>query len=182
MKALFLLAFMMMASSPALSNSWTVTPEESRLGFETTQMGASFEGSFNEFKASITFDPQDLASSVVDIVIPIASVDTQSADRDSNIVKPEWFDAATYPEARFVTKSITAAGEGYKAVADLTMRGVTKTVELPFMVKIDGNQASAQGEVSVIRQDYGIGQGEWVADTVVGSTVRIFFDIKATTP
>jgi len=169
-----------LGASPAWATNWTVTQDQSKLGFEATQMGASFEGQFKEFQATIVFDPENLADSKVDIIIPIASVDTQSADRDSNIAKPEWFDVATYPEARFMTTSIAKEGEGYVATAELTMRGVTKVVQLPFTVDIEGQNATAAGDVTVVRQDFGIGQGEWVANAVVGGDVRIFFDLKAT--
>ena len=165
---------------PAQASEWKVATSTSKLGFFATQMGAEFEGRFQTFVSRIAFDPSDLANSAVEIQIDIGSVNTQNGERDANIKKPEWFDTASYPQSVFKTTQITEAGDGtYLATAQLTMRGVTKTVELPSSVAIDGATAKAKGELTVQRTDFGIGQGEWAVGTVVGEDVRIFFDLDA---
>lgn len=159
---------------------WTVRTPDSKLGFFATQAGAEFEGAFQKFNSQIAFDPENLAESKVKIVIDMASVDTQSADRDSNIVTKDWFNVPEFPTATFETKSIRKGENGgYIAISDLTMRGVTKEVELPFTVVIENAKAHAKGEITVSRTEYGIGQGQWAASTVVGDEVRIFFDLQA---
>lgn len=180
MLRLFTFLTTLFIAAQAMAADWTVRDDQSKLGFFATQAGAEFEGGFKSFTSVIRFDEDDLAASQVQITIDIASVDTQSADRDSNITTQDWFHVSAYPTATFQTKKITQVGEGqYLAVADLTMRGVTKEVELPFTLKIEGISAHTQGEVTVSRTAFGIGQGQWAANTVVGDDVRIFFDLKA---
>ncbi len=175
-----LTALMVFAATPSWAMDWSVNNDNSKLGFFATQAGAEFEGGFKSFNSQIKFDPAALADSKVKITIAIKSVDTQSADRDANITNPDWFNTAEHPEAFFETKLIEKKGEGeYIAVSDLTMRGVTKEVSLPFSLNIDGNTAHAKGEVTVSRTEFGIGQGQWAASTVVGDDVRIFFDLRA---
>jgi cytochrome b561 len=174
----FMLAFVMTSTS-VFASEWSVN-ENSKLGFFATQTGAEFEGAFKRFSSTIIFDPDDLAQSAVEIVIHIDSVDTQNAERDSQIVSPDWFDAQTYPTALFKTHEITQGDNGaYLAKASLTMRGVRHEVSLPFRVEIHGDKAHAIGELTVQRTDYAIGQGQWAAATVVGDDVRIFFDLQA---
>lgn len=180
MLRLFTFLTTLLIAAQAMAADWTVRGADSKLGFFATQAGAEFEGAFTSFASDIRFDVSDLAGSQVKITIDIASVDTQSVDRDSNITTQDWFHVREYPKATFQTKSITKGdGDRYLAVADLTMRGVTKEVELPFTLKIEGGNAHAQGEVTVSRTAFGIGQGQWAANTVVGDDVRIFFDLKA---
>ena len=167
-------------SSPAGAIDWSVRDGESKLGFLVVQAGAEFEGAFKIFTSNIKFDPVDLAVAKVKITIDIASVDTHDAIRDSNIVSSDWFDTKTHPTAIFETFEIKPDGKGgYIAMANLTMRGVTKQVSMPFTVQIDGAASHAKGELRVKRNDYGIGQGQWVATTMVADDVRIFFDLRS---
>ncbi len=173
-------ALMVLVSAPAWATDWSVNSADSKLGFFASQAGAEFEGGFKSFNSKIKFDPKALADSQVKIIIEIASVDTQSADRDANITNPDWFNTAEHPTATFETKLIEQKGEGeYIAKSDLTMRGITKEVSLPFSLNIDGNTAHAKGEVTVSRTEFGIDQGQWAASTVVADDVRIFFDLRA---
>jgi len=179
LKRMMTVGAVFLISSPALATDWSVK-DSSKLGFIATQTGAEFEGAFKSFTSTISFDPGNLEDSQVEIIIHIDSVDTQSAERDSQIISADWFDAATYPKATFKTIQISnGENAGYIAKASLTMRGTTKEVELPFNVEINGDQAHATGELTIQRNDFGIGQGQWVATTVVGDDVRIFFDLKA---
>ena len=47
-------------SAAAPAGSWRVLPDESTLGFEATQTGESFEGTFRDFNAVIVFNPDEL--------------------------------------------------------------------------------------------------------------------------
>ncbi|NVJ90187.1 MAG: YceI family protein [Methylocystaceae bacterium] len=166
-------------STQAYATDWVVRPQDSKLGFFASQGGAEFEGKFNKFDSDISFDPENLAQSSVKIVIYIESVDTQSADRDSNIVTEDWFNTKTYPTALFEVKNISKDDTaGYIADAELTMRGVKKDVKLPFSVEIEGNHAHAKGELVVSRTAFGLGQGQWASTAFVGDEVRIFFDLN----
>lgn len=171
---------LLLLSSQAFAADWQVREKSSSLGFAAIQLGAEFQGAFQKFSSEIVFDENDLASSHVKIEIDIASVDTKSHERDTNILTADWFHAEKFPKAVFATREIKPDGKGgYIALADLTMRDVTKPVSLPFNVEIDGETSHAKGELTISRTDYGIGQGQWAADTVVGDSVRIFFDLKS---
>jgi len=168
------------AGSVQAADEWIVDAEDSEIEFTGTQLGAEFEGEFKAFNATISFSPDDLAGSSVRVVIDIASVDTQNGDRDSQIVSPDWFDAAQWPTAQFVTKSFSEIEPGkYQAVADLTIRDVTREVTLPFDLEIEGNKAEAKGEVTIKRTDFGVGQGQWTDTAQVGDDVTIEIEIEA---
>ncbi|MBX2830447.1 MAG: YceI family protein [Rhodospirillales bacterium] len=168
------------AGSGQAADEWIVDAEDSEIEFTGTQLGAEFEGEFKAFNATIAFSPDDLAGSSVRVVIDIASVDTQNGDRDSQIVSSEWFDAGQWPTAQFVTKSFSEIEPGkYQAVADLTIRDVTREVTLPFDLEIEGNKAEAKGEVTIKRTDFGVGQGQWSDTAQVGDDVTIEIEIEA---
>lgn len=168
------------AAAPAGAAEWVVDGDMSRLGFVGTQTGSRFEGAFDRFEADITFDPDNLDAGAVTVVIAVDSFATGNGQRDEIAKSAEWFNVAEYPEARFATTGFRRVGEGrYEADADLTMRGVTRPVVLPFTLEIDGDTARMHGELTVDRVDYGIGQGQWEAGDAVGREVTIVVDLTA---
>ena len=63
----------------------------------------------------------------------MASVDTGSPDRDAHLRSADFFDVERFPTMTFVSKSVSSNGDGtYKVVGDLTIKDVTKEVELTF--------------------------------------------------
>ncbi len=176
-------------SASAEAPAWSVQ-DGSRVGFIATQGGAPVEGVFESFDAEIRFDPQALDQSRVAVTIDIASVNSESKDRDDTIRSASLFDVATWPNARFEAEGFTQNGDGdFEASGRLTMRDVTKDVVLPFSLEVapDPDQpgqlrAVAKGELKVQRLDYGVGQGLWEDTSVVGNEVVIFIDIQATRP
>ncbi|MCF8479127.1 MAG: YceI family protein [Rhodospirillum sp.] len=163
------------------AESWTMVPGDSTLTFQGTQMGASFTGHFQSFSADIAFSPEDLAGSTVDVTIDMLSTATGSADRDTQIPQRPWFAVDDHPTARFVTTAIAPGPDGgYLAQARLTIRDVTKPVEIPFTVVIDGSKAVAEGSMTIDRVDYHVGLGEWENGSAVGRDVTITFHVEAT--
>ena len=191
LRALAAIAAIVVSAGAALAEApdWSVQ-DGSRVGFIATQGGAPVEGVFETFEAEIRFDPQALDRSRVAVTIDIASVNSESKDRDDTIRSASLFDVATWPSARFEAEGFTLNGGGdYEASGRLTMRDVTQDVVLPFTLEVapDPDQpgrlrAVAKGELKVQRLDYGIGQGLWEDTSVVGNEVVIFIDIQATRP
>ena len=173
----------------AAAPDWTVE-ETSSVGFVARQSGAEVEGRFEEFTAGIAFDPAQLESSRVMVEIDIDSVNSESSDRDSTIRSAALFDVATWPTARFEAERFEQTGENlYTAHGRLTMRDVTREVALPFELTIsdhpsetDALQARAAGELTVLRLDYGVGQGQWQDTSVVANEVVIRIEIIAKRP
>lgn len=185
-RALAVLAVLAPAGAAAQAPSWTVL-EESTVGFTASQSGAPVDGLFQNFKAEVLFDEKMLDQSRLDVTVEIASVYSQSKDRDDTIKSASLFDAAKWPTGRFVADKIVKTGDTkFEAHGKLTLRDVTKDVVLPFQVQIEQDpvapdrlRANAWGEVEVKRLDYGIGQGLWKDTSVVANNVLIRLEITA---
>jgi polyisoprenoid-binding protein YceI len=171
------------ADAPA----WTVDPANSRIIFTGRQMGAPSKGEFKRFSALVRFDASNLAGSAVDVTIDLASADTGNRDIDEELKRSKWFDVQRFPNGRFVTTSFrNKGGNAYDALAQLTIREVTREVVLPFTLEISqdvGNPgqevARVSGELSISRVQYGIGQAEWSDTAIVADEVRIRIEILA---
>lgn len=171
----------------AAAPEWNVDRDASRVGFVAQQSGDPVPGEFANFDAEIRFARDQLAQSRVEVRIKIASVDAGSGERNQTITSPSLFHAGKYPNARFVAESFREGSDGrYVAQGELTMRGTTHPVELPFELDVtrDGERlrAVAEGAITVKRLRWGIGQGQWESTSMVPNDVRIEIRIVATRP
>lgn len=178
MRALMTVLLCLSLAMPAAAADWQVDPAHSRLGFSGTQQGGTFEGHFERWSAQIRFDPRALEDSVFDVHIEVASIDTGSRERDQYLPQKEWLDANTYPTARFRASAFSARdGEEYLAHGQLTLRGITRPVELRFRWTEQGERAELHGQASLDRTAFGVDQGEFADTDVVGREVRVSVDL-----
>lgn len=174
------------AATPATSSGpagpvWKVDYANSRLGFVGDQTGKNFEGAFRKYEATIVLDPDDPANARIEVTVDMTSAVTGDKQRDSALPGSDWFKAKEFPVARYVARSVEKKADGsYVAAGELTIRGVTKRVPLPFTLKLDGKEATAKGEATLIRSDFGVGQGEFADATWVGLGVKVTIDLRAT--
>lgn len=148
------------------------------LGFTFTQLGAASTGQFKKFTTTLVYDEKNLAASSLDVKVDVTSLDTQDSERDGALAGAELFDAAKFPSATFVAKSLARnAKGGLEAVGKLTIRGVSRDLRLPLTLKPVGNGLELSGQTSIKRLDFGVGQGEWKSTESVGDEVRVQYQV-----
>jgi polyisoprenoid-binding protein YceI len=167
------------------SSSWAVDRRSSSLGFAYTYTDDSGDtactGRFSSWSANIRFDPNDLEHSSVTVRIQVASARTGITAHDSALPSSNWFNAAANPTVEFRTTRIRAREGGrYEAEGDLTIRGETKRVRLPFTLTINGDQASMRGALTIDRHDFNIGNGDDSADSLISRDIVINVRVEAT--
>lgn len=180
MKTLAVALLALGVAGPAAAESWTVDYSESRLGFEGAQGAQKFEGSFGEWSAEISFDPNALDAAKADVTIVMGSARTGAIDRDGALPGRDWFAVAMFPDAQFETKAFRALGDdAYEADATLTIKGVARDVTLPFTLSIADGVARMKGALDILRTDYKVGEGQWANAQAVALEVRIVVDLLA---
>ena len=142
------------------------------------QMGVPVEGKFKRFTAQISFDPAKPAEGKASVDIDIASFDLGDADFNRETAKKEWFDAARFPKATFVTSAIKPAGAGkFEATGKLTIKGITRDVVAPVSFRAEGGQQVFEGVLPIKRLAFNIGEGAWKDTSTVADDVQIRFRI-----
>lgn len=171
---LLLLAFIVPS---AAAQDWIVDPGKSRISFGIRQMNVMTDGGFTRFAARASFDPARPETGRYQIEVDIGSIDTGTAEGDSEVQRPAWFDSARYPRATFVSKSVRKEASGsYTALGDLTIKGQTRPLAAPFaLVRQPGGGILAQGSFALKRSDFGIGGGDW--NDVVADEAEIRYKI-----
>jgi polyisoprenoid-binding protein YceI len=126
------IVLLLLAGSAFAQTTWTVDKAHSKLGFTVTHLMISeVDGTFNSFDAKITSSKDDFSDAVVELTADVNSVDTNNEGRDKHLKSADFFDAAQFSTLTFKSTSIKKTGDKtYKVTGDLTMHGITKSVEL----------------------------------------------------
>lgn len=167
------------AAPPAGPVAWKVAPG-SALTFATSWSGTAVEGRFDTWTANILFSPDALDRSKVTVAIDMASAKTGDAQRDATLPAPDWFDAANHPKAIFTATRFERRGpDRYVAHGKLSLRGVSKAVDLPFRLTIVGDKARMSGDAAIDRVAFGVGQGEFTATDQIPAKVAVHVQLTA---
>lgn len=159
---------------------WIVDQAHSQITFDSAAEGAPFEGRFQSWNADIQFDPKQLDQSKVEVSVDTGSVVTGDDSRDQTAHSSDWFATVMFPKATFVTNGFKDLGGGhYEADGDLTIRGITKPLVLPFTLTITGDEANMTGETSVDRSLFGVGQGDYGGADIVPFDVKVHVALQA---
>lgn len=161
-------------AAPALARTWQVDAAHSTLAFTNTYQNVAYTGRFHRFTATIDYDPADPAHAAFEVSVDITSLDTQNSERDHAALGADFFDAARFPHARFVTTSFHRMADG-GVVADgtLTLRGATRPVALAVTFVQHGDTATLDVTARLRRLDFGIGAGQWDDPAMIGDAVTV---------
>jgi len=177
-----LISFGLSGSAGAAAPSYSVIKEKSFIKFFAIQNNAPIEGKFKEFSADITFDADHLDQSIVTVEVKTGSVEASYDEVAKNIKTPDWLSTDQFPTAIFKTKNINRMpmSDNYYAEGELTLRGKTSPVTLNFQLEQpSATTAIAKGYVTLHRNDFGVGQGEWSGSDTIKNEVRVEFRITA---
>lgn len=140
----------MSATATALPTAtWNIDPVHSSIGFAVKHLGIStYRGSFPG--ASGRIETRDGAIAAIQGTIEIGSVTTADANLTGHLLTPDFFDAATYPQATFASTKIVAGDDGALTITgDLTLRGVTQSVTLVGEIEGQGSDPNGNERIGI---------------------------------
>ena len=169
---------------------WIVDPDHSVAAFSVVHMMiAHVRGQFNKISGTIYFDPLNINTCSVELVIDVASIYTGIRKRDDHLRSPDFFDIDKYPTISFKSTHIDSAkGKHVHVTGDLRMHGKTGRITVPALfsgpVKDplgDGLSMGFTASVVINREDYDITWNQPMADNgfMVSSEVELLVDLEA---
>ncbi len=154
---------------------WGIDPTHSEVQFKVKHLVIStVTGAFKSFSGSVESETEDFDGAKVTFSAETASIDTNVADRDAHLKSPEFFDSEKYPHLTFEGNLKKNGLEGYKLSGEMTIKGVTKSIELDAElggVMVDGyGQTKAGFEIigKINRKEFGL---NWSMVTEAGGVV-----------
>jgi polyisoprenoid-binding protein YceI len=187
-KILVLLAgWLVLCGSALAADEYTIDPVHSTVGFAVKHMVVNtVHGRFNDCTGQILYDDKDPSKSSVNVTVKSTSINTDNSQRDTHLKSPDFLDVEKFPEITFQSKSIEKKADGFVAHGVLTIRGVSKNVDLPFKINGpinagNGSLLGAEASLTINRQDYGVSWSKSLApgELVVGNDVKIDINVEA---
>ena len=171
------------------TGTYNVDASHTRIGFVARHaMVTKVRGSFRQFEGTGFYDADEPSRSTLQLTIQAASVDTGNTDRDNHLRSNDFFDMEQFPTIEFTSTSVEQVDdEHYQVHGDLTIKGVTRPVTVPFEVSGPvqdpwGNQRiGLEGRTEINRKDWGV---NWNAaleagGLLVSEKVTLEFDVAA---
>jgi polyisoprenoid-binding protein YceI len=96
----------------------------------------------------------------------------------------DFFAASKFPTSNLVIKKSMRQGDKLMIIGDLTIKGITKTIEFMADVKVVGNTLSAQAQIIVNRSEFNVRYGsssffDNLGDKVISDNFSLEISLKA---
>ena len=168
--------------------TYKIDPAHSEIAFKVKHMMiATVSGNFTQFDATLQTEAPDFNNATISFEADVNSINTNNEQHDGHLKSEDFFAAEKFPKLTFVSKSFTKEDEEeYKLVGDLTIRGVTKTVELA--VEYGGTMTDPYGQIKagfdisgkINRKEFGLSWGvvTEAGGVVVSDDVKLHLSIQ----
>jgi len=156
---------------------WVLDPTHSEVQFKIRHlMISNVTGEFENFSTDVETEDEDFMTAKVTFTADIDSITTGNEQRDQHLKSPDFFDAANYPQLKFVaTKYENVDNDGsYELYGNLTIRDITKQIKLDVefggIIKDPWGNTRAGFSINgkIHRKEYGL---KWDAVTETGGVV-----------
>jgi polyisoprenoid-binding protein YceI len=140
------------------SANWNADASKAKVEFSIKGPLGTVHGNFTGLKATIQFDVKDPGAGSISASIDPKTVSTGIGMRNHHLRSEEqYLNTDKYPLISFRSKKIEKTGNGYTANGELTLKGVTKPVQIPFTFSPSGNSGVFKGQFVIKRGDFNIG-------------------------
>jgi polyisoprenoid-binding protein YceI len=165
MKKITVLAIALLVSAASYAQKWSVDKAHAKMTFTVTHLLMSeVDGVFKSFDASITSSKEDFSDATFELTADLKQVTTNNEMRDGHLQKADMFDTEKFPTLTFKSTSILTTGpKKYKLSGNLTIKGVTKPVDLELTLVGTGTNRQGKKLVgfkatgTIKRTDFGVG-------------------------
>ena len=162
-------------SSKPQAGTWVVDKPHTNVKFSVAHLVISdVEGNFKTFDGTMESSKADFSDAKITFTSEVNSINTDNEMRDNHLKSDEFFNAAKFPQIKFVSTSFTPLGNNkYKLIGNLTIRDVTKSVTFDVkyggtVVAMGGTHAGFKATTTIDRFDYNL---KWSKTTEAGGLV-----------
>ncbi|NNK57277.1 MAG: polyisoprenoid-binding protein [Desulfobulbaceae bacterium] len=163
---------------------WEIDKDHTNFYFRVTHIYSDVIGRFKDYDGSVVFDPMNPEGSKMSFEIEVKSIDTGLRKRDKHLRSEDFLDASEYPLITFTSSSIEKKDDTtLELTGTLTIKDVSKQIRIPLsyagtmdhpLVK-NTEVAGFNGEITIDRLEYGVGDGKYYEMRVVDKDVTIVF-------
>ncbi|GGH16490.1 YceI family protein [Mucilaginibacter phyllosphaerae] len=149
---------------------------KSKISFELKNLGIKTGGTIGGIQGDINFDPTNLAAGKIEATADVNTINTDNDMRDAHLKKDDYFDVEKYPKMSLSSVSFKKSGKSYIGQFNLSIKGRTKAVEIPFSYVETTAGNLFKGSFKINRKDFAIGGNSMT----MSDDVTINFEAEAT--
>ena len=180
-----------MTTAVTTARTYDIDKAHSEAGFEVRHLLTRVRGRFAAFGGTITVNEETPSLSSVSVTIQAGSIDTNEPNRDTHLRSADFFSVEEFPTLHFSSTAVAPGkGDDYIVTGDLTIRGVTKRIEVPvsFLGRAKDpwgvDKVGFEAQFTINRKDFGL---SWNAALetggfLVGDDVKVTLSVQAAEP
>lgn len=186
LRTVLLFVLCLVAADVLYADPYKIDASHSNVTFGIRHIFSKVSGRFTKFKGIIQFDPNDFGKFAVDMTIESGSISTDNERRDNHLRGSDFFMADSFPTLTFKSTRAFKNEQGLFVEGDLTIRGTTKSMVVPFEVLGVGGEpgkmvAGFVSSFKINRKDFGIVWNRAIdqGGMMLGDEVDIHIGIEA---
>ena len=174
-----LLSLLFLLTTMLIVNAQQLKPidAESTINFTINNFGLTTKGSLKGLNGTIVWNNKNTNASNFLISVDASSINTNNSLRDNHLKKADYFNVAKFPNIIIKSTKIMSLDNtnSFEMEADLTLKGVTKKVKIPFTATAQTNSVLFNGKLEIDRKDFGIGG----SSLSLSNTVKVNLNVIA---
>jgi polyisoprenoid-binding protein YceI len=178
MKKMFLVLLLSVISPWMLLGQTKWQQTAGSVSFAIKNRGSNVNGRFGGLKTTLVFSPEKLSASSLKGSVDVSTINTGNGKRDKDLKEENYFDAGKHTTIEVVSTKLAKKGAQYTGTFNVTMKGITRQVEIPFDFIEKGNTGEFKSNFSINRRDFGIGGKSGLA-FFMADDAHVTIDIKA---
>lgn len=178
----------MTTATAITTGTWTLDPTHTEIGFSVRHLVSKVRGKFDTFEGTLV-TAEDLTASTVKVSVDLSTINTGTAGRDDHLRSADFFEVESHPTMTFVSTGVIQKSDtDFAVTGDLTIKGVSKPVELAVEFLGEGNdpwggtRVGVEAKTEISRKEFGIDFNMPVEGTdklMIGDKISIHINAEA---
>ena len=192
-RLLFAIIFALVMAVPVIAapGKWQIDKAHSNVYFDVRHTYATVRGQFEDYSGSVQFDSNHMELGSINLEVRTKSINTGIPNRDNHLRADEFFNAKQFPTMTFRSTGVKQLeGNQYTVEGDLTIKGITRKVTVPFAylgsrdnpLKKGQEVAGFEARFTVNRLDFQVGPGKYAQMGTIASGVDILVTLEVVRP
>ncbi len=148
-----------------VKSALNVNVDESKVVWLGKKVSGEHTGNINLLTGNLQFEGDALTGGSFEIDMKsITNTDLEDAEYNQKLVghlkSDDFFGVERFPKAKFIISNVDHQSKNkYQVKGDITIKGITKSIEFPAQVNIAGSKATISASITIDRSDFGVKYG-----------------------
>ena len=172
-KVIALVSLVLIVGSALAEETFRLDGNNTTITFVGSKNEGKHDGGFKSVKGTATVDGSEVTTAKVTVEIDMNSLYSDNQKLTAHLKSPDFFGVKSKPNAKFVSKKIVKADDGYTVTGDLSMNGVTKSLSFPAQIELGDDTLTLTSDFAINRHDWKISYGKGKIHDEVKLSIKV---------